>query len=252
MKGKKLMMTAVLAIIGFVLLAVSGYLLYRNNTGSGDKQKQLDEAIKQIEVLNAEIVEKDKYVDEAESKLKNMKFDTYTLSPGQNIPIIEIVDNDLGEGATNEGGDKKVHKLMYHHQIRFSLVNAGKSSFKDLIFSIKDDYNKGNEKKKMAKATASVDYLGKKVDNTEMGQYENIEVNTLNLKSKKLLYTSNLPASFGVGDYEYHLIVEWSQGFYQMYIKIEEVDGKLKYTYEFFDVDGHTIDFNNLEKSISN
>ncbi len=35
-------------------------------------------------------------------------------------------------------GNKKVHKLMYHHQIRFSLVNAGKSAMKDVIFSIKD------------------------------------------------------------------------------------------------------------------
>lgn len=254
MKGKKLMVTVVLAIFGFILLALSGFLLYRNNSNSlsTEKQKQLDDAIKQIEVLNAEIVEKDKFVDEAEQKLKNVKFDTYSLSPGQNIPIIEIIDNDLSEGSTNEGGDKKVHKLMYHHQIRFSLVNAGKSSFKDVIFSIKDDYNTGKEKKKKTKAVANVDYLGKKVDNDEMGQYENIEVNTLNLKSKKLLYTSNLPASFGVGDYEYHLIVEWSQGFYQMYIKIEEIDGKLKYTYEFFDVDGNTIDFNNLENSISN
>jgi hypothetical protein len=48
------------------------------------------------------------------------------------------------------------------------------------------------------------------------------------------------------------LVVEWSQGFYQMFIKIEEIEGKLKYTYEFFDVNGKTIDFNNLEKSISN
>ena len=253
MKGKKLMITLVLGIFGFVLLALSGFLLYKNNSNSlsAEKQKQLDEAIKQIEVLNAEIVEKDKYVDEAEQKLKSHKFDAFTLAPGQNIPIIEIVDNDLSERSTEEG-DKKVHKLMYHHQLRFSLVNAGKSALKDVIFSIKDDYNKGKEKKKKVKAVASVDYLGKKVNDEEMDEYENIEVNTLNLKSKKLLYTSNLPASFGLGDYEYHLVVEWSQGFYQMYIKIEEVDGKLKYTYEFFDVNGNTIDFNNLENSIAN
>ena len=248
------MITVVLAIVGFVLLALSGYLLYRNNANSisVEKQKQLDEAIKQIEVLNAEIVEKDKIVDEAEQKLKNHKFDVFTLAPGQNIPIIEIVDNDLSEGAPTEDGNKKVHKLMYHHQIKFSLVNAGKSALKDVIFSIKDDYNKGKEKKKMAKAVASFDYLGKKVNDEEMGEYENIEINTLNLKSKKLLYTSNLPGSFGVADYEYHLVVEWSQGFYQMFIKIEEIDGKLKYNYEFFDVNGNTIDFNNLEKSINN
>ncbi|NNT70718.1 hypothetical protein HKT18_00675 [Flavobacterium sp. IMCC34852] len=254
MKGKKLMITVVLGIFGFVLLAVSGFLLYRNssNSISAEKQKQLDEAIKQIEVLNAEIVEKDKIVDETEQKLKSHKFDVFTLAPGQNIPIIEIVDNDLSEGTPTEEGNKKVHKLMYHHQIKFSLVNAGKSALKDVIFSIKDDYNKGKEKKKMAKAVASFDYLGKKVNDEEMGEYENIEINTLNLKSKKLLYTSNLPGSFGVADYEYHLVVEWSQGFYQMFIKIEEVDGKLKYNYEFFDVNGNTIDFNNLEKSISN
>lgn len=254
MKGKKLMITVVLGIFGFVLLAASGFLLYRNssNSISAEKQKQLDEAIKQIEVLNAEIVEKDKIVDETEQKLKNHKFDVFTLAPGQNIPIIEIVDNDLSEGAPTEEGNKKVHKLMYHHQIKFSLVNAGKSALKDVIFSIKDDYNKGKEKKKMAKTVASFDYLGKKVNDEEMGEYENIEISTLNLKSKKLLYTSNLPGSFGVADYEYHLVVEWSQGFYQMFIKIEEVDGKLKYNYEFFDVNGNTIDFNNLEKSISN
>ena len=254
MKGKKLMMTAFLAIFGFVLIALAGFLLYRNSTqsASAQKQKELEEAIKQIEVLNAEIVEKDKYVDEAEQRLKNAKFDNFTLAAGQNIPIIEIVDNDLSEGSANESGDKKVHKLMYHHQLRFTLVNAGKSALKDVIFSIKDDYSTEKEKKKSAKATTNVDYLGKKVDNEEMGKYENFEVNTLNLKSKKQIYTSNLPASFGVGDYEYHLVVEWSQGFYQMYIKIEEVEGKLKYTYEFFDVNGATIDFNNLETSIAN
>lgn len=254
MKGKKLMVTVGLAIFGFVLLALSGFLLYRNSPGysSAEKQKKLDEAIKQIEVLNAEIVEKDKYVEETEQKLKSHKFDAFTLAEGQNIPIIEIVDNDLSEGGATEEGDKKVHKLMYNHQLRFSLVNAGKSALKDVIFSIKDDYNKGKDKNKKGKTVTSIDYLGKKVDNEEMGEYENFEVNTLNLKSKKLLYTSNLPASFGLGDYEYHLIVEWSQGFYQMYIKIDEVEGKLKYNYEFFDVNGKTIDFNNLEKSIAN
>lgn len=247
------MITLLLAFLGCVLIALSVYLLYRNSNASisAEKQKELDEAIKQIEVLNAEIVDKDRFVDDAEQKLKTLKFESFVLAPGQNLPIIEIVDNDLGEGAS-EDGEKKVHKLMYHHQIRFYLMNAGKSSLKDVIFSIKDDYNPSQEKKKKANTVASIDYLGKKVDSEEMGAYENIEVSTLNLKSKKLIYTSNLKGSFGVGDYEYHLIVEWSQGFYQMFIKIEEIDGKLKYNYEFFDVDGNTIDFNTLEKSISN
>lgn len=250
MKGKKLMMTAVLAFFGFVLLALSVFLLFKNSTTtlSLEKQKELDEAIKQIEVLHAEIVVKDKFVDEAEQKIKLYNSDNSIITASQNIPIIEIVDNDLSEGSPNEEGSKRVHRLMYHHQIKFSLVNAGKSSLKDVIFSIKDDYNTVKEKKKKTKAIASINYLGKKVDHDEMGVYENIDVSTLNLKSKKLLYTSNLPGSFGVGDYKYHIIVEWSQGFYQMLIRIEEIDGKLKYNYEFFDVNGNVIDFNAIKE----
>ena len=247
------MMTAVLAFLGFVLLAFSVYLLYKNtsSTISADRQKQLDEAIKQIEVLHAEIVQKDKIVEETEQKIKNIKAESMS-QVGQNMPIIEIVDTDLSEGTANDDGNKKVHKLMYHHQIRFFLLNAGKSSLKDVIFSVKDDYNRGKEKKKKSSTLANLDYTGKKVDSDELGVYENIEVNTLNLKSKKLIYTSNLPGSFGVGDYEYHLIVEWSQGFYQMKIVIEEINGKLLYKYEFFDVDGKSIDFKNMENSIAN
>ena len=51
MKGKKLMMTAVLAFLGLVLLAFSVYSLYKNTSTSisANKQKELDEAIKQIE-----------------------------------------------------------------------------------------------------------------------------------------------------------------------------------------------------------
>ncbi|MCF6131100.1 hypothetical protein [Flavobacterium wongokense] len=257
MKGKKLMMTAVLAFFGLVLLAFSVYLLYKNTTSSvsNNKQKELDEAIKQIEVLNAEIVQKDKIVEEAELKIKSLKSDSFSQSSGQNLPIIEIVDNDLSEGNSSNEGGKKVHKLMYHHQIRFYLLNIGKNSLKDVIFSVKDDYNdNGNkDKKKKTKASATqADYMGKKVNNDELGTYENIEVNTLNLKSKKQIYTSNLPGSFGTGDYEYHIIVEWSQGFYQMKIKIEEVNGKLSYNYEFFDVDGNPIDFKSMESRIAN
>jgi peptidoglycan hydrolase CwlO-like protein len=254
MKGKKLMMTAVLAFFGFVLLAFSVYLLYKNTSTSksANKQKELDEAIKQIEVLNAEIVQKDKLVEETEQKIKSLKSESMSVM-GQNMPIIEIVDNDLSEeNNVEEKGSKKVHKLMYHHQIRFFLLNAGRNSLKDVIFSVKDDYNRNKEKKKKATASTNIDYTGKKVDNDELGVYENIEVNTLNLKSKKLIYTSNLPGSFGVADYEYHLIVEWSQGFYQMLVKIEELNGKLKYNYEFFDVDGKPIDFKNMDTRLAN
>jgi len=248
------MITAVLAFFGFILLALSVYLVYKNsnNSLSAEKQKQLEDAIKEIEVLHAEILEKDRLVDQVEHKIKILESEASTLTAGQNLPIIEIIDNDLSEGASSEEDGKKIHKLMYYHQLRFSILNAGKSSLKDVIFSIKDDYNSGKEKKKKSKAIPSIDYLGKKVNSEEIGTYQNFEINTLNLKSKKLIYTSNLPGSFGSGNYEYHIIIEWSQGFYQMLLKIEELDGKLKYNYEFFDVNGRTIDFNNLEKNIDN
>lgn len=247
------MITAFLAFLGFILLALSVYLLYKNNNNSlsADKEKQLEQAVKEIEVLQAEIVQKDRLVDQVEHKIKILESDTSVMTVGQNLPIIEIVDNDLSDGFSSEDGMKRVLRLMYHHQLKFSLLNAGKSSLKDVIFSIKDDYSSGKEKNKKSKAVASIDYLGKKVNNDEIGTYQNFEIHTLNLKSKKLLYTSNLPGSFGTGNYVYYIIVEWSQGFYQMILKIEELDGKLKYNYEFFDVNGRAIDFNNLEKSIT-
>lgn len=242
------MITAVLAFLGFVLLSFSVYLLYKNTSSSisANKQKELDEAIKQIEVLHAEILEKDKMVEEVELKNKNLS----SYSFGQNLPIIEIIDNDLSDGNSSSGESKKVHKLMYHHQIRFYILNVGKNSLKDVIFSIKDVYNDPKDKRKKSSSNGQTEYMGQAVDNDEIGSYENIELNTLNLKSKKLIYTSNLPGSFGVGDYEYHVIVEWNQGFYQMKIAIEEIEGKLKYKYEFFDVNGSPIDYKSLEINV--
>ena len=254
MKGKKLMITAVLAFLGSILLAFSVYLLYKNtsNSISAQKQKELDEAIKQIEVLHAEIVEKDKIVEEAEQRTKRLESTSFNQSFGQNLPIIEIVDNDLSDGnATSENG-KKVHKLMYHHQLRFYLLNVGKNSLKDVIFSIKDIYNDPKEKNKKSKSAGKYDYMGQSIDGDEIGTYENIELQTLNLKSKKLIYTSNLPGSFGVGDYSYNVVVEWNQGFYQMKINIEEINGKLNYKYDFYDVTGNPINYKSLEMTVKN
>ena len=254
MKGRKLMITAVLAFFGFVLLAFSVYLFYKNTSNSiaAQKQKELDEAIKQIEVLHAEIVEKDKIVEEAEQKTKRLESNSFNQSFGQNLPIIEIVDNDLSDGNANGENGKKVHKLMYHHQLRFYLLNVGKNSLKDVIFSIKDMYNDPKEKNKKNKSPGKYDYMGQSIDGDEIGTYENIELQTLNLKSKKLIYTSNLPGSFGVGDYSYNVVVEWSQGFYQIKINIEEVDGKLTYKYDFYDVTGNPIDYKSLEMNANN
>jgi hypothetical protein len=37
-----------------------------------------------------------------------------------------------------------------------------------------------------------------------------------------------------------------------MLVKIDEIDGRLKYHYEFFDVDGKPIDFKSRETNIAN
>ena len=84
----------------------------------------------------------------------------------------------------------------------------------------------------------------------EIGTYENFEINTLNLKSRRLIYATTLPSSFGVAEYSFHIIVEWKGGFYQQEVKIEEYDGKLKYINTYYDVSGKELDFSTLEKSI--
>jgi len=168
---------------------------------------------------------------------------------GQNIPIIEIKDIDLGESSdlTDDEPRKKGQRITYIHQLKFSLVNVGRFSLKDVIFSVKDIYNDPKEGKGKMKAK-EYSYMGRTFDNEDVGAYNNIEVNTLNLKSKKLVYVSNLPTSFGVGDYYFDIIVEWNNGFYQMHVDIEEVNGKLKYRYQFYDVDGKPINLKSSEE----
>jgi hypothetical protein len=162
---------------------------------------------------------------------------------------IEIKDIDLGESSdlTDDEPRKKGQRITYIHQLKFSLVNVGRFSLKDVIFSVKDIYNDPKEGK-VKKKSKEYSYMGRTFDNEDVGAYNNIEVNTLNLKSKKLVYVSNLPTSFGVGDYYFDIIVEWNNGFYQMHVDIEEVNGKLKYRYQFYDVDGKPINLKSSEE----
>jgi hypothetical protein len=239
MKKRTLMITILLAFFGCVLIGLSIFVLYRGsfnaNTNESDAKKQLDDAKQKIETLNQELEVKSKNIVESELKLKQFKSESLGQVAGQNLPIVEISNVDIAEDDDTHHDKKKVHKLMYNHQIRFALLNVGKSSLKEVIFSIKDIYNDPKTKTKKHKGIGHAD------DASEIGLYDNIEVNTLNLKSKKMIYTSNLPSSFGVGDYSYHLIVEWSQGFYQMNVIVEEIEGKLKFKYEYYDVDGNPI-----------
>jgi hypothetical protein len=248
MKKKAFMIILLLAFIGCVLIGLSIFLLYQGSSYANEKtikaKNELELANKKIENLSQVLREKDFATIEAEENFKLNKSESIRQAISKNLPIIEITNTDLGGGTTIDENNKKVHLLMYSHQIRFFLLNVGESSLKEVIFSIKDVYNSQKEKTKGKKPKPSQNYMGQFVNYDEIGTFENIEVGTLNLKSKKLLYTSNLPSSFGVGDYTFDIIIEWNNGSYQMKVDIEEVNGKLKFKYKFYNVNGEPIDFN--------
>ncbi|TDD96594.1 hypothetical protein E0F76_11350 [Flavobacterium cellulosilyticum] len=245
------MIILLLAFTGSVLIGLSILLLYQGSSYANEKtikvKNELEKANKKIEVLNQDLKEKTFAIIEKEENFKKVKTESFSRVVSKNLPIIEITNSDLGGGTTTDESNKKVHLLMYSHQIRFYLLNVGESSLKEVIFSIKDVYNSPKEKNKTKKPSTSQNYMGHFVDYDEIGSFENIEVGVLNLKSKKLIYSSNLPSSFGVGDYSFDVIVEWNHGSYQMKVKVEEVDGKLKFKYKFYNVNGEPIDFNKSE-----
>lgn len=250
MKKNPSMTALILAFIGFALITGALFSLYRssNEAISIEEKSETEIANKKIDVLSDEIQEtKEQFVD-ADYKDES-KAEVMTQIAGQNIPIIEIKDIDLGESSdlADDEPRKKGQRITYIHQLKFSLVNVGRFSLKDVIFSVKDIYNDPKEGKGKKKSK-EYSYMGRIFDNEDVGAYNNIEVNTLNLKSKKLVYVSNLPTSFGVGDYYFDIIVEWNNGFYQMHVDIEEVNGKLKYRYQFYDVDGKPINLKSSEE----
>ncbi|QBN19004.1 coiled-coil domain-containing protein [Flavobacterium nackdongense] len=244
------MLTLILAFLGFVLMGLSIYFFFNGSFDANEKvdlaEKELEKANKKIERLNQELSEKTRKIFESEKNIKNFTSEPFGHPKAHNIPVLEITSVDLGEGVTVEGNKKKVHRLMYSHQIRFIIMNIGKNALKDVIFSIKDVYNEPKEKGKTKKTKGELDFMNRPIDNEDIGSYDNIEIHTLNLKSKKLIYSSNLPSSFGFGNYCYDVIVEWADGSYQMQVEIEEIDGKLKFKYEFYNVNGEPIDLKKL------
>ena len=253
MKKNSSMTALILAFIGFVLITGALFSLYKSSNANDldvKSETEIDIANQKIEVLTDEIKEtKDQLVEENPIP-EDARLHVSSQLNEQNIPIIEIKDTDLGEGADildHAEPRKKGQRMMYNHQLKFSLVNAGKFSLKDVIFSVKDIYNDPKEGKAKKKAK-EYSYMGRTFDNEDVGAYNNIEANTLNLKSKKLVYISNLPTSFGVGDYYFDIIVEWNNGFYQMHVDIEELNGKLKYRYQFYDIDGKPINLKSSEE----
>ena len=253
MKKNSSMIALILAFVGFVLITGSLFYLYKSSTNNDLDEKSetsIDIANRKIDVLNDEIKETNDKIIEKNSDVDENKPNESNSISGQNIPIIEIKDIDLGEGndfSEEITSKKKNQRLTYNHQLKFSIVNVGKFSLKEVIFSVKDIYNDPKEGSGIKKSK-EYNYMGRTFDNEDVGAYNNIEVNTLNLKSKKQVYISNLPTSFGVGDYYFDIIVEWNNGFYQMHVDIEELNGKLKYRYQFYDVNGKPINLKASEE----
>ena len=260
------MITLILALAGCLLTAVSVFFLFKGSFASDEEvsnaKTELEQANKKITDLSHEIEVKASKFAEIQDTLiqKETILDTLNTTVtyqepmnallSKNIPIVEITSNDISdEEVTTER--KKVHRLMYNHQLKFSLVNGGRNSLKDVIFSIKDIYN-DPKFKKGDKQVNQYHYMGQVVDSKDIGAFENIDVKTLNLKSKKMIYTSNLPSSYGVGDYYFDVVVEWNDGFYQMHVDVIEKEGKLNFKYKFYDVDGKEISSTSSNKTVSN
>lgn len=240
-----LMITILLALLGCFLIILSVVYYYKGNVigeKASETEIELTKAKKEIEKLNSLLKGK-----EADFNGITVSGSDYTFQNmlGNNLPLIEITDLNLSE----ENG-KKSDKPNYVHQLRFYVFNVGKNSLKDVIISIKDIYNDPKDIKKRSRTIGQHDEEGIDTDKQGIGTYENFEINTLNLKSRRLVYASTLPDSFGVAEYTFNIVVEWKGGFYQMEIRIEEFDGKLKYFYQYFDVKGNPINFEKLEQGI--
>lgn len=246
MKKKSGMLILILALLGCVLIGFSIYFLYEGSFIAGENNeeaaKELEGVSKKVENLSQEL----RLMTKSNGEEKNNSIGAFSKLASNNIPIVQITSVDLGEDVGVEGNDKKTNRLTYSHEIRFFILNIGKSALKEVIFSIKDIYNEPKWRKKNKKARVEYDCFGQVINSAEFGSYNNIEINTLNLKSKKIAYSSNLPSSFGDGEYFFDIILEWEKGSYQIKVDIVEVAGKLNFKYEFYNVNGEPIDLKKL------
>lgn len=248
-----LMEIVLIALLGCFFVRLLFYFLSEKGKKVSEKLEEktiaLAQATKEIEMLNKQLEEKESPKENNEIVYK--KENSFESMLGSNLPIIEITDLDLSE--VNASGDKEVidrNKPAFIHQLRFYVFNVGKSSLKEVYISIKDIYNDPKDIKKRSRTIGQHDDESMDFKNYGIGTFENFEIGTLNLKSRKLVYASTLPNSFGVAEYTFSVVVEWKGGFYQMDVRIEEFNGKLKYYYQYFDISENPINFELLESNI--
>lgn len=247
MKNKSLVIL-ILSLLGCFLILLSIFFLYQGIISNREEiqtaKNELDKAKKKIEKLSTQLVEKNSLNPKKDSAVFRNS-DEFKTMLGKNIPIIEITDLDLlHKNKRDDSEESHVYKF------RFYIFNVGKNSLKDVIVSIKDIYNDPKKIKIKSKTIGNLKNSSIDVNDQQIGTYENFNINTLNLKSRRLVYATTMSKSYGFEEYTFNVIVEWKGGFYQIMVKIQELDGNLKYDYEYYDINGEPIDFEKLKSSI--
>lgn len=198
MKNKSLGIL-ILTLLGYFLILLSIFFLYQGISSTRDEvaetKKELEKAKKKIESLNNQIVQKKNLPIKATSVVFP-KSDEFAAMLGKNIPLIEITDLDL---SNKKRKSKKSGKLLTY-QFRFYLFNVGKNSLKDVIVSVKDIYNDPRKIEMKSRTIGNVEDESVATNDLEIGTFENFNINTLNLKSRRLVYASTMTTEYGAMD----------------------------------------------------
>lgn len=246
------MITILLISLVCLLVVLTIFFLYLFNKNSNGKRVKMEVELSmlKIEIENLTKVIEEQKLMQTDVISSSENYASFESMIGHNLPLIEITDLELSDEKNVEDNKSAVNNSTYVHQLRFYVFNVGKNSLHDVIISIKDIYNDPRDIKKRSRTIGHHDEESLDLKEYGIGTFENFDINTLNLKSRRLVYSSTLPNSFGVAEYSFNIVVEWKEGFYQLDIRIEEFDGKLKYFYQYFDINGNPMNFELLENNI--
>lgn len=238
----------ILLLLGCFLILLSIFFLYQGINSNREEiqvtRNELNKAKKKIEKLS-NLVEVKNSLRRKKDSVISRNSDEFETMLGKNIPLIEITDLDLLHKNKRKDSDES-----HVYKFRFYIFNVGKSSLKDVIVSIKDIYNDPKKIEIKSNTIGNLKNSSIDVNDQQIGTYENFNIYTLNLKSRRLVYATTMSKSYGFEEYTFNVIVEWKCGFYQIKVKIQELDGNLKYDYEYYDINGEPIDFKKLKSSI--
>jgi len=227
------------ALLGALITGGTAIFQYLEKQAASEKADRKD---KDLQAANAELIEANKKIIELQNNALKQ------ITGGKNLPVLIIAIN--GSGKRYFDLDKRVHskEMYYDNKVLFYLVNGGKYTLKNVLFSIQDKYNKPVLSNKNI---TPYNYKNQTFTSDENFSYHNIDVKNLTLKSRKLVYSSKLPQSIGNGKYSFDVVIEWSNGLYQAHIDLIEKDGSIAIEVKYYDEDGKEIAKEILEKNIN-